>query len=371
MDFSYIDNDRKLADFCRPLNQCDWIGIDTEFLREKTYYAKLCLVQIASEDRIACIDPLAIDDLGPLADLLVDPGIVKVLHAARQDIEVLFQALTVLPRPIFDTQLAANLCGLGDQLGYAALTETVTGRRLAKAHTRADWSLRPIDPDALAYAADDVRYLGALHDYLAPRLDASGRQAWLEADMALLADAKLYLPDPDAAWRRVRGQNQLTDPNARGALRALAAWRERRAVRKDRPRRWIMADDTLVELAGRLPRSAGELTGITRIGGLLKAGCGEDLLAAVASRMEHPLPPTAGATPTVEERAIARQLGQKLRERAAQLDISPALLANRKQLEQLVQGERDLPVLGGWRREVVGDALLKAMTNETIESAPS
>ncbi|HET7369554.1 MAG TPA: ribonuclease D [Gammaproteobacteria bacterium] len=365
-DFLYIDRDDQLVELCSNLAHCDWLGIDTEFLREKTYYPKLCLVQIASEQHIACIDPLTITDLSPLAALLTGPGIVKILHAARQDIEVLFHALDTVPSPVFDTQLAAGFCGYGDQIGYAALTTEITGVELAKAHTRADWSRRPLKPDELAYAADDVRYLGALYRHLHDRLDVMHRLGWLDAETAILNDPALYAPDPDAGWLRVRGHSRLEDAAARGVLHALATWRERRAMRKDRPRRWILTDEALIEVALRAPQSIDELGGIAGIGGLLKAGCGEALIAAIADGLKNPLPPPAGSTPTPDERNLARQMGKMVRECAARMNLAPALLANRKQLERLAQGERNLPVLTGWRRELVGEQLLAA-----TEAAPA
>ncbi|HET7569023.1 MAG TPA: ribonuclease D [Gammaproteobacteria bacterium] len=364
-DFKYIDRADQLAEFCRASADSDWLGLDTEFLREKTYYPLLCLVQIAGEHGIACIDPLAIDDLAPLRQLLLEPRLVKVLHAARQDVEVLHQSLQAVPRPVFDTQLAAGLLGHGDQIGYGALVADVAGVQLAKAHTRADWSCRPLDADALAYAADDVRYLGELYRHLRQRLDAAGRSEWLNAEAALLGDPALWLPDPQTAWLRVRGQSRLEDAAARGALRALAAWRERRAMDKDRPRRWILNDDTLLDLAVRMPRSEAELREVGGLDGLLKARQGAALLAAIAEGANEPLPAAQNVVPSSEDRATVRHLGKMVRERAAAMKLSPALLANRRQLERLVQGERDLPVLKGWRREVIGEDLLGAATAES------
>ncbi|HET6655637.1 MAG TPA: ribonuclease D [Gammaproteobacteria bacterium] len=361
-DFLYIDRGNRLAELCQALARSEWLGIDTEFLREKTYYPKLCLIQVASDHQIACIDPLNIADLSPLAALLAEPRIVKVLHAARQDVEVLFHALGMVPSPIFDTQLAAGFCGYGDQIGYAALTAEIADAQLEKAHTRADWSRRPLDPDALAYAADDVRYLGTLYHHLQEQLDAMHRRDWLDAETAALDDRRLYVPDPDAGWLRVRGHSRVEDAGARGVLRAVATWRERRAMQKNRPRRWILTDEALIEVALRAPRSPAELGGIPGIGGVLKAGCGDQLVAAVADGLNHPLAATASAAPTPDERNLARRLSKIVREGAARMKVSPALLANRKQLEQLARGERNLPVLTGWRRELIGEQLLAAAT---------
>lgn len=360
-DFTYIKNTDELARLCAALSQSSWVGIDTEFMREKTYHAKLCMIQLADDNHIACVDPLSIDDLSPLAEWLMAPEITKVLHAARQDIEVLYQTLNIMPQPLFDTQTAAAFCGYGEQIGYAELTAIIAGVELEKAYTRADWSRRPLNHDVLLYAADDVRYLGRLHDSLAESLDANNRRAWLDAEMAALADETLYTPDIDAVWLRVRGQSHLDSPEARGALQALATWREQRAMKKDRPRRWILPDTTLIELAQQRPDTPRKLDNINALGSLLKAGYADELLATIAAGCDHPIPRSTNATPTPEERELSRKLRKRVRDYAEQLGISPSLLANRKQLDKLALGERDLPVLSGWRREVIGEQLLAAI----------
>lgn len=364
-DYLFIDRADQLADFCRESSDCDWLGVDTEFLREKTYYPKLCLIQLANEHNVACVDPLAIEDLSPLADLLADPDSVKVLHAARQDIEVLLYSLDVAPCPLFDTQLAAGFLGLADQIGYARLTASVTGVELEKAHTRTDWSHRPLSPGALAYAADDVRYLGTLYRSLGQQLERADRSAWMDAESALLIDPSRYTADPEQAFSRVRGQSRIEDSRTRGAMQALASWRERRAMKKNRPRRWILKDEALIELAERAPRSPDELAGIAGLGGLLKGGRGRELVETIAAGLDRPLPQPPGTTLTREQRGLVRELGNTVRERAADIGISPSLLANRKQLERLVRGERDLPVLAGWRRRVTGERLLDQATQPT------
>lgn len=365
-DFLFVDQPDALAQLCFDLAEADWLAVDTEFLRERTYYPQLCLIQIAAPHRIACIDPLALADLAPLAQLLAEPRIVKVLHAARQDIEVLYQRLGVVPRPLFDTQLAAALTGFGEQVGYAALVESFISVRLPKAHTRTDWSRRPLPAAALTYAADDVRYLGTIYERLRHELATGARRAWLDAEAAALADPAVYLPDPDASYLRVRGQSRLAGAAERGALRALAAWRERRAISRNRPRQWIASDAVLLELATRRPASMDELTAIEGAAGLLKGGCGEELLAVIASGNTASLPvPPERPRP---ERALVDRLAAVLRRRAAELHIGAGLLANRRQLERLAQGERNVPVLEGWRREAVGDALL-AVLIETAASA--
>lgn len=369
-DFLYVERDAELAAVCREFAEAGRLAIDTEFLREKTYFPQLCLIQIASTHRIACIDPLALTDLAPLARLLAEPRIVKIFHAARQDVEVLYRQFEIMPRPLFDTQLAAALSGYGEQIGYAALVERITGVHLAKAHTRTDWSRRPVARGALAYAADDVRYLGALHDHLRRRLHDDKRLDWLEKDAEMLTDPAVYLPDPDASFMRVRGQNRLEDPAARGVLKTLSAWRERRAIDRNRPRQWILADSALMALARRAPRSLAELEEIEGTGGLLKAGLGEQVLGEIAAGQNAPAPPAAVQKPTPGEREIINRLAATLRERAAALGVSAALLANRRQLERLAQGARDVPVLRGWRRTAVGAELLEQIETRQDSKLP-
>jgi ribonuclease D len=354
----YIERDADLADLCRALTDAEWLGLDTEFLREKTWYPRLCLLQLASETHLACIDPLAIGDLSPLKTLLSAPGIVKIFHAARQDIEVLSQTPGVIPGPLFDTQLAAAFCGWGDQLGYAALVGEIAGVKLAKAHTRTDWSRRPISDGALDYAFDDVRYLGAIHGHLDQQLEKLDRRDWFNDEISRLTDPALYQAAPEKAWRGVRGRQRIDDDAARGALKALAAWRERRAMKKNRPRRWIASDDTLVGLANESPGTTREMKRIAGTRGLVKAGQGERLISIIAAGRGRPQPLAENAPLTAEKRALLKRLSGMLRDRAGEMQLSPSLLANRKQLEQLATGGRDLPVLSGWRYRIVGEALL-------------
>jgi len=232
-----LDRDRPLA-------------LDTEFLRERTYRPQLCLIQVASDETRACVDPLAPIDLQPLAELLARPGQPSILHAASQDLEVLHQQLGVLPAALFDTQIAAALCGMGDQIGYATLVDRLFGVQLDKAHSRTDWSRRPLSDEQIRYAIDDVRYLPEAHAILGERLTQLGRLAWLEEDCAAMLDPDRWSPQPLEAWRRLKGWQRLPAA-AFPRLRQLAAWREERAARLDRPRRWVMEDDTLVQLAAR------------------------------------------------------------------------------------------------------------------------
>ena len=238
-EIQYIDSAPELARFCLQLSGADWFALDTEFLREKTYYPKLCLLQVATPDSVACIDPLALDTLDPILDLVFDPGITKVMHSARQDMEIFYHLRGAAPGPVFDTQVAALLLGYPDQIGYGNLVSEVLNVRLEKLHTRADWSIRPLTQDQVSYAADDVIYLVDVYLNLRNRLVERGRLEWLDEDFARLSSDALYSNPPEDAWLRVKGGNRLKGA-ALAVLQALAGWRETLAQQRDRPRGWIL-----------------------------------------------------------------------------------------------------------------------------------
>lgn len=357
-----VADDAALAALIADLRGAEWVALDTEFMREKTYYPKLCLVQLATPERIACIDPLALADLAPLAALLSDPATLKVLHAAGQDMEVLLHEAGVIPEPVFDTQIAAALLGHPDQIGYARLVQNLLGVQLDKAHTRSDWSRRPLSADETAYAADDVRYLAALYPQLRAQLRQRGRLDWLDPEFQRLADPARYRPDPASAWKRVKGPRHLR-PAQQQALEHLAAWRERTAMAADRPRGWIVKDDVLGEIARRRPADREALAAIRGLPEAVARKHGEAILAELASAANAP---DAAATPPPKplepaQAALADLLMVGLRARAAEIEISPAALASRKELEALAAGERDLPLLQGWRLEAAGKTILELL----------
>jgi ribonuclease D len=360
-----------LADLCRALAASEWIALDTEFLRERTYSARLCLVQVANPDLIAIIDPLAIGDLGPLTALLNDVRIRKVLHAARQDLEVFYDIERRVPAPVFDTQIAAAYLGYDDQIGYAALVASFTGVALDKAHTRADWSARPLSGAQLAYAADDVRYLRPVYEAVAERLADRDRLAWAEEDCRRLLDPALYINDPDDAWRRLRGGADLT-PAHQQMLRALAAWREREAQTRNLPRAWVVRDDVLLELARRAPETAQELVSIRGLEDSARRRNGGAMLDCIASgRRAEPAvfwPRVAPLTP--DQAALAKRLMAFVREQAQAQDLAPAVLATRRDIEKLVRGANPAELFPGWRAELIG-APLAALLSQSSIVAPS
>lgn len=364
--FTLIETSSALRDFLELARPAERIMLDTEFIREKTYYPKLCLIQLAADEHIACIDPLKVDDLQLLWDFLAEPTRTKVFHAGRQDMEIIRQAGDLLPMPVFDTQVAAALCGYGDQVGYANLVKEILGIELDKSMTRTDWSTRPLSMDALDYAADDVRYLGEVERHLRERLEELNRLHWLEPEMASLTDPATYEVDPSNAWRRIRGARRLK-PKQVSVLQALAAWREEEAMKRDRPRKWILKDDAMVFMAQRPPNSIAAIAAVRGIEDRFVERNGEALLQLIESAKDREPP---ADLPVDKERLSPTQDAQVdvlmgvLRNAAAEAELSPASLGTRKDLERLVRGETSLDILKGWRRAAVGDLLLEVLSGK-------
>lgn len=357
--FRYIDTPAALAEVCTALQGRDWLAVDTEFIRERTYYPQLCLIQISDDIGHFCIDPLRIKDLEPLLALLYDPGLLKVFHAATQDLELFYHLTGRVPAPVFDTQLAAALCGFGDQVGYARLVQGLLQVELDKAHTRCDWAHRPLTEAELAYAADDVRYLCEVYRLLRGELERRGRADWLQADFAALADPARYENPPDNAWLRL-GAAQKLRPAQQKVLRALAAWREEQAQRHDRPRRWILGDDQLLDLARRQPKTTDDLARLRGLPEGLIQKQGQALLAAIAAAAQAPAvePLREGPRLAATQQPLLELLQALVHAIGEEQKISPAALTSRRELERLILGERGLPVLQGWRREAAGRALV-------------
>jgi len=339
------------------------LALDTEFMRESTYYPQLCLVQVATDSDCFLVDPLAGLDLDGLHALFAERSKLKILHAARQDLEVLQLGGRPVPAPIFDTQVAAAMLGFPPQAGYAELVARQLGHSIDKGQTRTDWSRRPLTPAQLAYAADDVHHLLTLHAELSTALEARGRAAWLAEDAAALEDAALYRTEPGDAWRRLKGLGRLK-PREQSAARALAEWRERRAIDSDKPRGWILTDEAIYAVATMAPRTIGDLEAVRALPPAVVRKRGEELLAMVTTAFE-----TAGATgieatgrrPTPQENALVSKLQQIVRNEAAALEVSPEVIATRRDIEALVFEDRgESAVLRGWRRSVVGEKLLAA-----------
>jgi len=338
------------------------LALDTEFMREKTYFAKLCLIQLATEDGSWMIDPLSGGELGVLADVLLDPTVVKVLHAGSQDLEILTRILGAPPVPVFDTQVAATLAGFPAQVGYARLVKDLYDADIDKSDTYSDWSRRPLTPAQIEYALADVKYLPPMYRRLSEQLEREGRLAWLQADFERLSDPAVYECVPEEQFRRIKRASTLSRRQL-GVLQQAAAWRETQAQRRDLPRRWVVADETLVEVARRQPKDAAALADLRGINirGLGDGGAG--LLAAVRAGLEMPedrLPRITKRVRTiVDVEGVVELMGALVRVRAVEHGVAVPLLATRSELERLAAGEREeSPLLQGWRRALVGEALV-------------
>jgi ribonuclease D len=358
-----ITDTDKLSELCDRLRQAPFVTVDTEFMRENTYYPDLCLIQVASPDEAAAIDPKADIDLKPLLDLLVDEDVLKVFHAGGQDLEIIYNLTGKTPHPLFDTQIAAMALGLGEQVSYGNLVAAYTTARLDKGARFTDWARRPLDQRQLEYAIGDVTYLAELFPKMVERLRKTGRGAWLDEEMERLADPANYANDPERAWTRLRLPNR--KPEVLGRLKALAAWREREAQDKDVPRGRIVKDETLADLAAHPPKRQADLA---RIRGLSAAwannNIGERLMAAIENAEPLPaseMPPKEAQRPglTAETTLIADLLKLLLKIRAKEAEVAPKLIARTDDLEALAAGVRNgLPILEGWRHEAFGrDAL--------------
>jgi ribonuclease D len=358
----YIDTPAALSALCEQLADSPWIALDTEFLREKTYYPKLCLLQLAVPGMAACIDPLALDDLSPLMDLLFNEKIIKVMHSGRQDMEIFYHLNAKVPAPVFDTQIAAPLLGYPDQVGYGNLVKTVLDISLDKLHTRDDWSLRPLSQEQIRYAADDVIYLVDIYQVLRDRLQELGRLDWLAADFAHLSNPDIYENPPEQAWLKVKGANRLRGASL-AVLQDLAKWREEQSRTRDRPKGWVLRDDAMIDIARHRPASLDALKRIRGLNERLLERSGKALVELVMTAANNkPLPaPDKGVRTTLSaaQDATVDMMMAVVRVSAAENDLSPAVLASRKQLEQLLlQDNRESGILQGWRKPLVGDRLL-------------
>jgi ribonuclease D len=360
----FIDTPDALAALCEQLMLSEWIALDTEFIRERTYYPRLCLLQLATPAIVASVDPLAFVSLEPLLEIIYDTRITKVLHAAYQDLEIFYQLRGEPPRPVFDTQIAANVLGFGEQVGYASLVQQVLGVQLAKAHSRSDWCLRPLDAAQLRYAADDVRYLSMLYPRLRRLLTDKDRLAWLADDFEQLSQSHNYQSEAETMWQKIGGTHTLA-PRQLSILRALAIWREHEAATRNLPRKWVLADSALMDLARLAPRDRAALT---RMRGLPKNQAeryGDALIALINAALQDPelswpQPPPKRVLSIGQESTV--DLLMALVRRQADLHgVSPASIATRSVLERLVLGDTEVAVLRGWRAKIAGDALQKML----------
>lgn len=355
-----IQSDQELESLCQQLGHSGLLTIDTEFLRVRTYYPKLCLFQVGCGQEFFCIDPLAIaPGHAGLRDTLLGGTAVKVFHAARQDIEVLHHYCGSVPHNVFDTQVAAAMLGLGDQVGYAGLVEQITGAALAKAHTRTDWCQRPLSAEQIEYAVDDVRYLEPIYMHLCERLQKCGRLQWVFEECSALSRVESYEADPLTAYTRI-GHGQKLEPVAQGVLKELAIWRERTSQSLDLPRSWVAKDGVLASIARAGPLNIGDLKRVDGVSEAFARRHGPDivrLVKQVSGSQHHPVIWTRGRPLDADERALRQQVMACLAKVSAEAGISPSLLGSRDDVERLVRGRRDVSLLTGWRARLVGDEL--------------
>jgi len=358
-----ITDAAELAALCERLRQEPFVTVDTEFMRERTYYPELCVVQLAGETEVAVVDALAEGmDLAPLGDLLADPAVVKVFHAARQDVEIFLLRFGAVPAPIFDTQIAAMVAGFGDQASYDSLVRGLVGVSLDKAHRFSDWAYRPLSSAQVEYAAADVTHLRVVYRKLREKLLAEGRLDWVAEELEALLDPKAYVTEPEEAWIRLKPKTG----NRRylATLRAIAAWREREAQRLDIPRGRVVKDESLLEIAAAAPRSAEALARTRGVSeGFARGKSGAGLIAALAEAAKLPEAewpePLEGRKGVGASPALVALLKVLLGAAAEAHNVAPRLLADTEDLERLA-AEADPPVrcLQGWRREVFGEDAL-------------
>ena len=356
-----------LAAFCAEAAKRAYVTVDTEFLRERTYYSKLCLVQLAYQDSDgddAClVDPLAEGlSLAPLYDLFADAGVVKVFHAARQDLEIFFVDKGIIPAPLFDTQVAAMVCGFGEQAGYETLVRKICKFDLDKSSRFTDWTRRPLTDAQATYAVGDVTFLRDIYEYLSDRLEKSGRKKWVAEEMAVLNDPATYRADPDEAWRRVK--TRTNSGRFLAIVRELARFRETYARDRNIPRSRVYKDDALIELASTKPQSEQDL-GRSRL--LLREARRGDIAAGIMTAVKFGLAVPNDQLPKVDQSSVKLQVNPALadllrvllKSKSDNEDVAAKLIASSAELDALAAGERDMKAMRGWRKEVFGnDAIL-------------
>ncbi len=366
---SLVTETEALADLCTRLRTEPFVTVDTEFMRERTYYPELCVVQLGGEHENAVIDTMAAGlDLAPLGALMRDTAVLKVFHAARQDVEIFLELFGTVPTPLFDTQVAAMVAGFGDQVGYDALVGALTGGQIDKAHRFSDWSARPLSPAQVTYAAADVTHLHTAYARLRERLEREGRSLWVEEEMQVLARPETYRADPDAMWERLRPRT--ANRRMLGVLRAIAAWREREAQRVNIPRQRLMRDESLLEVAATAPETGEALArcrGVSR--GFAEGRSGTGLLAAIAAAVALPEDALPDAPRSREgprpSPALVSLLKVLLAAKCEEHDVAPKLVASSEDVDRLaVEDAPDVPALSGWRLRVYGEDALALKRGE-------
>jgi ribonuclease D len=361
---SIITDFDSLKEFCHRLSKSTYVTVDTEFIREKTYWPQLCLVQLANEEEAKVIDTMAEGlDLAPLLDLMANKNVLKVFHAARQDLEIFYKLSNKLPQPIFDTQIAAMVCGFGDSVGYETLVNSIIGEPIDKSSRFTDWAARPLTEKQVAYALGDVTYLRIIYETLETKLSESGRNEWLKEEISKLTDEKIYSAPPREAWRRLKVRNP--KPRILAILQELAAWRETEAQKRDMPRNRILRDDALVEIAHHTPGSVSELARTRGLSKHFAEGlAGKNILKAVETGKNLPEDqcPKLPRRPKIPSGIgpVADLLKVLLKMKSTQENVAQKLIANVTDIEKIAAfGETEgVPALTGWRRQLFGQEAL-------------
>lgn len=368
-DYLYIDSDEKLGDFCNSIKDVEYCAIDTEFVREKTYYPILSLIQIATEAHMACVDPLVIEDFGPLITLMQKPDLIKIFHSPSQDLEILFQQFSIMPQPVFDTQLAAAVLGYDHQVGYADLVDQITGVKLEKKHTRANWNRRPLSKDEIDYAMDDVRYLLPVYRTLRTELEDKKRYAWIHNDLLAMTSISNYQIDTAELWKRLKGVQKLRGVELEIA-RHLCQWREEMAQQKDLPRRWVVKDDLIIAIARLKPSKVTDLDSIRDINEKFIQRHGNSLLEVVEVALKTPASNwpvhDANQSLSTHQQALGDCLMGLCRVAAEENQIALATLATRKDIDNLITNRKNSRLSQGWRFNMVGEKLLNFIYGQTV-----
>jgi len=361
MAIEYIDKPEQLPELCNKISEAPWIALDTEFLREKTYYPIFCLLQIATPEWVVCVDPIAISDLSELFEVINHPDKTKVLHACRQDLEIFYQLTGKIISPVFDTQIAAPLLGFQENPGYAMLVSSFLNINLPKTHTRTDWSLRPLSPEQIQYGADDVIYLCKVYQLMFEKLKQLDRLDWLTKDFNLLDNPELYQISPSNAWLKIKARTKFSGKQL-SIIQVLTEWRERTAQSENRPKNWLIRDDLLLEFAKLQPETLSDLKKIRGINERSVNRYGKVICQLITeAKNKAPIPhgsKNKSSKKTQQHEAVLDVLTAVVRIRADENSINPTILASRKNLEKLLFNvDTDNPVLTGWRYSMVGKEL--------------
>lgn len=364
----YIGNRESFKAFIQRASESRFLAIDTEFLRERTYFARLCLLQIATESEVVIIDPFKVGDLKILAPLFEDESIVKVFHACDQDVEILYHEVGVTPKPLFDTQVAAALLGHPKQVGYGALVHSICGVSLRKADSFTDWSVRPLTESQLDYAADDVVYLAKMYDPMVEKLKSAGRLAWLERDFADLCDPSRFEVKPHERFRHLKRGNQLNRKQL-SAARELAAWREERAINRNIPRKWVLTDEQIVEACKRESRTIDDLFMVRGMRDHLSTKDAREVVSRIVRGLDLPAEewPEAFRCDRNERNVDieVELMNALLKLRSFEAGVAPQAVASTNDLVQLARGHvEDLDLLRGWKYELIGKELERLLNGE-------